>query len=69
MGLAHTDLAPLNSDAEVDRMDWSELEAKFVPFAAPAAGTKIGGVSKTLQLGQLSIAEDLIIQGFNALLF
>ncbi len=96
------DLAPLNSDSEADRMDWSELDAKFGALVAPAAGTKIGGVSKTLtneywrslgegyqnvadklgitmvyqaaanegdQLGQLSIAEDLINQGFNALLF
>lgn len=96
------DLAPLNSDSEPDRMDWSELDAKFGPLPAPAAGTKVGGVSKTLtneywrslgqgyqnvadrlgltfayqaaqnegdQLGQLSIAEDLISQGFAALLF
>ncbi len=42
------DLAPLNSDAEPDRMDWSELDAKFGPLPAPAAGTKVGGVSKTL---------------------
>jgi ribose transport system substrate-binding protein len=101
MGVAHADLAPLNSDAEADRMDWSELDAKFGPLAAPPAGTKIGGVSKTLtneywrslgqgyqnvadklgitlvyqaaanegdQLGQLSIAEDLINQGFATLL-
>lgn len=28
VGLAHAqDLAPLNSDSEPDRMDWSELEA------------------------------------------
>lgn len=77
------------------------MDAKFGPFAALAAGTRIGGVSKTLtiaywralglgytnaadklgiilldqgaanerdQLGQLSIAEDLIGQGFVALL-
>lgn len=83
-------------------MDWSELEATFGALPAPPAGTKIGGVSKTLtneywrslgegyqnvatalgiefvyqaaqsegdQLGQLSIAETLISQGFNALLF
>ena len=42
------DLAPLNSDSEPDRMDWSELEAKFGALPAPAAGTKVGGVSKTL---------------------
>ena len=96
------DLAPLNSDSEPDRMDWSELDAKFGPLPAPAAGTKVGGVSKTLtneywrslgvgyqnvadklglefvyqaaqnegdQLGQLSTAENLISQGFAALLF
>ena len=103
IGMAQAqDLAPLNSDSEPDRMDWSQLEAKFGPLPKPAAGTKIGGVSKTLtneywrslgegyqnfakaqgvevvyqaaqsegdQLGQLSIAETLISQGFNALLF
>ena len=96
------DLAPLNSDSEPDRMDWSELDAKFGALPAPAAGTKVGGVSKTLtneywrslgqgyqnvadklglefvyqaaqsegdQLGQLSTAENLITQGFAALLF
>ncbi|MEI4474085.1 sugar ABC transporter substrate-binding protein [Frigidibacter sp. MR17.24] len=103
VGLAQAqDLAPLNSDSEPDRADWSELEAKFGAFPEPAAGTKVGGVSKTLtneywrslgqgyetfgkahgvtvvyqaaqsegdQLGQLSIAENLISQGFDALLF
>ncbi len=96
------DLAPLNSDTEKDRIDWSQLESKFGAVPAAAAGTKIGGVSKTLtneywrslgegyaayakkvgidvvyqaassegdQLGQLSTAETLISQGFNALLF
>jgi ribose transport system substrate-binding protein len=95
------DLAPLNSDSEPDRMDWSQLDAMFGALPAPAAGTKIGGVSKTLtneywrslgvgyqnvadklglelvyqaaqnegdQLGQLSTAENLITQGFAALL-
>ncbi len=95
------DLTPLNSDSEPDRMDWSELEAKFGAFPEVAEGTRVGGVSKTLtneywrslgegyakvadehgiefvyqaaanegdQLGQLSIAETLITQGFNALL-
>ena len=42
------DLAPLNSDSEPDRMDWSELDAKFGPLGEVPAGTKIGGVSKTL---------------------
>ncbi len=102
VGLAQAqDLAPLNSDSEADRMDWSELDAKFGALPAPAAGTKVGGVSKTLtneywrslgegyknvadklgvtfvyqaaanegdQMGQLSIAEDLINQGFTAML-
>ncbi|WP_319533214.1 substrate-binding domain-containing protein [uncultured Cohaesibacter sp.] len=95
-------LAPLNSDTEPDRMDWSQLEAEFGPFKAPAGGTKVGGVSKTLineywrslgegykafadrynvdvvyqaaqdegdQLGQLAMAENLITQGYDALLF
>ena len=96
------DLAPLNSDTEKDRIDWSQLQAKFGAVPAAPAGAKVGGVSKTLtneywrslgegyqayankagvevvyqaaqsegdQLGQLSIAENLISQGFNALLF
>ena len=96
------DLKPLNSDTETDRVAWSELQAKFGDVPAVPAGTKIGGVSKTLtneywrslgegyeayakkagaevtyqaaqsegdQLGQLSIAENLISQGFSALLF
>lgn len=95
------DLAPLNSDTETSRIDWSELQAKYGDVPAVAAGTRIGGVSKTLtneywrslgegyqayaqkhgvevvyqaaqsegdQLGQLSIAETLISQGFQALL-
>lgn len=102
-GLAHAQgLAPLNSDTEKDRIDWSQLQSKFGDVPAATAGTKIGGVSKTLtneywrslgegyqnyakkagvdvvyqaaqsegdQLGQLSIAENLISQGFKALLF
>lgn len=95
------DLAPLNSDTEPDRMDWSELEARFGALPTPPEGAQVGGVSKTLtneywrslgqgyqnvadaqgvgvtyqaaqsegdQLGQLSIAENLISQGFDALL-
>ncbi|MCX5577663.1 substrate-binding domain-containing protein [Kaistia terrae] len=102
-GFAHAqELAPLNSDTEKDRIDWSQLQAKFGDVPAAPAGAKIGGVSKTLtneywrslgegyqnygkkngvevvyqaaqnegdQLGQLSTAETLISQGFNALLF
>ncbi|MEP4198279.1 MAG: substrate-binding domain-containing protein [Aliishimia sp.] len=96
------DLTPLNSDIEPDRMDWSELEAKFGALPTVPEGTRVGGVSKTLtneywrtlgegyantakannvefvyqaaanegdQLGQLSIAETLLTQGFDALLF
>jgi ribose transport system substrate-binding protein len=95
------DLAPLNSDEEPDRMDWSELSARFGEMPAPAEGTQVGGVSKTLtneywrslgqgyqnladaqgvtfayqaapsegdQLGQLSIAENMILQGYKGLL-
>ncbi|TWF58386.1 sugar ABC transporter substrate-binding protein [Neorhizobium alkalisoli] len=42
------DLAPLNSDTEKDRIDWSQLEAKFGAFPKLPEGTKAGGVSKTL---------------------
>lgn len=103
LGLAQAqEIAPLNSDSEPDRMDWSKHEAKSGALPVPAAGRKVGGVSKTLtndywrslgqgyqnvadkpgltfacqaaqneddQIGQLSIAEDLIAQGFGALLF
>lgn len=95
-------LAPLNSDTEADRMDWSELVPTFGEMPAVPEGTSVGGVSKTLtneywrslgegyvsmaeaqgvdvvyqaaqsegdQLGQLGIAENLITQGFDALLF
>ena len=99
--LAAQELKPLNSDSEPDRIDWSQLAAKFGPFQKMPAGTKAGGVSKTLtneywrllgqgyenfgkaagvpvvyqaaqsegdQLGQLSIAENLITQGESVLL-
>ena len=42
------DLAPLNSDTETDRIDWSELESKFGAVPSRAEGTQVGGVSKTL---------------------
>ncbi len=49
VGLAHAQtLAPLNSDSEPERMDWSQMDAKFGPLPASAAGTKVDGVSKTL---------------------
>ncbi|MER9934958.1 substrate-binding domain-containing protein [Mesorhizobium sp. M0088] len=95
------DLAPLNSDTEKDRIDWSQVEAKFGAFPKLPEGTKAGAVSKTLaneywrslgegytafgakvgvpvvyqaaqsegdQLGQLTIAEGLVTQGYNVLL-
>ncbi len=95
------DLQPLNSDTEPDRIDWTELQAKFGDVPAVKKGTKIGGVSKTLtneywrslgdgynnaakkygaevsylaaaneddQLGQLSIAETMITEGYDVLL-
>jgi ribose transport system substrate-binding protein len=95
------ELAPLNSDSEPDRMDWSELDAKFGAFPALPEGTKVGAVSKTLtneywrslgegyevfgkkvgvpvayqaaqsegdQLGQLTIAEGMVSQGYSVLL-
>jgi ribose transport system substrate-binding protein len=42
------DLKPLNPDTEPDRIDWSQLTAKFGPFPKLPAGTKVGAVSKTL---------------------
>jgi ribose transport system substrate-binding protein len=95
------DLAPLKSDTEPDRTDWTQLSSKYGPMPKVDSKLKIGGVSKTLtneywrslgegyqnvgkkygftvayqaaaneddQLGQLSIAETLISQGFNGLL-
>ncbi|MCC3704263.1 substrate-binding domain-containing protein [Rouxiella badensis] len=95
------ELAPLQSDTEPDRTDWTQLDSKYGAMPKPDAKLKIGGVSKTLtneywrslgqgyknvadkdgftfayqaaaneddQLGQLSIAETLIAQGFNGLL-
>ena len=100
-GASAQDLAPLNSDSEPDRIDWSELEATFGALPALPEGTRAGGVSKTLtneywrslgegyqkfadsvgvevayqaaqsegdQLGQLTIAEGMVTQGFNVLL-
>ena len=39
-------LKPLNSDSEPDRMDWSQLDAKFGPMLKVDAGIKVGGVAK-----------------------
>jgi len=51
-GLALTanaaDLKPLNSDSEPDRMDWSQLDAKFGPLPKPEAGLQVGAVAKAL---------------------
>ena len=41
-------LKPLNPDTEGDRIDWSQLDAKFGPLPKPAPGTRVGAVSKTL---------------------
>ena len=42
------DLAPLNSDTEPDRVDWSQLQATFGDIPAVKEGLRVGGVSKTL---------------------
>jgi ribose transport system substrate-binding protein len=42
------ELAPLNSDSEPDRMDWSQVEAKFGPVPAIEKGIKVGAVAKAL---------------------
>lgn len=101
MSAMAADLAPLNSDTEPDRIDWTELQAKFGDVPTPKEGTRIGGVSKTLtneywrtlgegyqseaskynvfvsylaaaneddQLGQLSIAETMLTEGYDAIL-
>jgi ribose transport system substrate-binding protein len=46
---AHADaLKPLNSDVEADRMDWSQLDAKFGALPKVEAGKKVGAVAKAL---------------------
>ena len=42
------DMAPLNSDSEPDRMDWSQLDAKFGPMPKIAEGISVGAVAKAL---------------------
>jgi ribose transport system substrate-binding protein len=42
------ELKPLNPDTEPDRIDWSQLTAKFGAFPKLPAGTTAGAVSKTL---------------------
>ena len=40
VGAAHAqDLAPLNSDTETDRINWSELQGKFGEVPAAPEGT------------------------------
>jgi len=41
-------LKPLNSDSEPDRIDWSQLDAKFGPLPKVEAGLKVGAVAKAL---------------------
>jgi len=95
------EMAPLKSDTEQDRTEWSQLDSKYGAMPKIDKSLKIGGVSKTLtneywrllgegyqnaakkygitvayqaaaneddQLGQLSIAETMISQGYNGLL-
>lgn len=95
------DLAPLKSDTEPDRTDWTQLDTRFGAMPKVEGNLMIGGVSKTLtneywrslgegyqngakkygftvayqaaaneddQMGQLSIAETMISQGFKGLL-
>lgn len=95
------ELAPLKSDTEPDRTDWTQLDSKYGAMPKVEGNLMIGGVSKTLtneywrslgqgyqngakkygftvayqaaaneddQMGQLSIAETMISQGFKGLL-
>ncbi|WP_455915420.1 sugar ABC transporter substrate-binding protein [Pantoea agglomerans] len=95
------ELAPLKSDTEPDRTDWTQLDSKYGTIPKVEGNLMIGGVSKTLtneywrslgqgyqngakkygftvayqaaaneddQMGQLSIAETMISQGFKGLL-
>lgn len=41
-------LKPLNSDTEPDRMDWSQLDAKFGALPKAPAGLNVGAVAKAL---------------------
>lgn len=42
------DLAPLKSDTEQDRTDWSTLDSRYGAMPKVDKSLKIGGVSKTL---------------------
>jgi ribose transport system substrate-binding protein len=94
-------LKALNSDSEPDRMDWSQLDAKFGPQPKIEPGLSVGAVAKALsneywrslgegyakeanvagvavdlqagqgeadQLGQLAIAENMLVKGYKILL-
>jgi ribose transport system substrate-binding protein len=94
-------LKALNSDSEPDRMDWSQLDAKFGPLPKIESGLSVGAVAKALsneywrtlgegyakeakvagvavdlqagqgeadQLGQLAIAENMLVKGYKILL-
>ena len=41
-------LKPLDSDREADRIDWSQLDAKFGPIGKVDPSIKVGAVAKTL---------------------
>lgn len=43
-----SELPPLDSDSEPNRIQWWQVEAKFGKTPAPKAGTKVGVVAKTL---------------------
>ena len=43
-----SELPPLDSDSEPDRIQWWEVEGKFGSTPTPKAGTKVGVVAKTL---------------------
>ena len=91
----------LNPDREPSRIDWSQLDGKFGPVPKPPAGTRVGGVVKTMineywrslakgyraeakpvdvtveaqgpqgeedQLGQLALAQNMLSQGYKALM-
>jgi ribose transport system substrate-binding protein len=42
------EMAPLNSDSDPDRTDWSQLDSRYGPIPETNKTLKIGGVSKTL---------------------
>jgi ribose transport system substrate-binding protein len=48
LGARAQTLKPLDSDRETDRIDWSQLEAKFGALPKPPADLKVGAVAKTL---------------------